>query len=235
MKMSNGFQFKQFFVAHNRCAMKVNTDGILLGTLAPIQSATHILDLGTGTGLIALMLAQRNQNAKITAIEIEPNAYFQALENITNSAWANRITIQLGDVMQANFPTKMDLIVSNPPYFKASLPNKSTQRDLARIATQDHLSWLSQAKNWLADNGLISFILPYDAANDLIKQSPNIGLHCVEQWQIFTKEGQMPKRSVITFSPHITKTTIHQLTIYQKDNQYSEAYRHLTRDFYLNF
>lgn len=100
----NGFQFKQFFVAHDRCAMKVNTDGILLGAVADISSASRILDLGTGTGLLALMLAQRSAAiSKITAVELDNNAYSQALENVQQSPWRDKVQVFQGDVMALEF------------------------------------------------------------------------------------------------------------------------------------
>ena len=103
MKKS-GFQFKKFFIAHDRCAMKVNTDGILLGAMAEIKNAKQILDLGTGTGLIAIMLAQRTEeNCDITALELEPNAYQQAVENAQHSTWKRRISIQQGDIFESDF------------------------------------------------------------------------------------------------------------------------------------
>ncbi len=127
--MSQGFQFKQFFIRHDRCAMKVNTDGILLGAIAHIKDCQNILDLGIGSGLVALMLAQRTDDCcHITALELEPNAYQQAVENAQNSAWANRISVLQGDVMQQAFEQKFDLIVSNPPYFADSLAARTTER-----------------------------------------------------------------------------------------------------------
>ena len=165
MKKS-GFQFKQFFLAHDKCAMKVNTDGILLGAMAEVKNAKRILDLGTGTGLIAIMLAQRTaEDCQITALELEPNAYQQAVENAQCSAWANRITIQQGDIFEVNFPQKFDLIVSNLPYFRDSLASRTAERDIARSLQKSHYDWLMQAKKWLAETGKISLILPTQEAN----------------------------------------------------------------------
>lgn len=232
--MTNGFQFKQFFIAHDQCAMKVNTDGILLGCLAEVNSAQHILDLGTGTGLVAIMLAQRS-TAHITAVEIEPNAYQQAVKNCENSAFSNRLQVIKHDVLTLNLTQKFDTIVANPPYFEHSLSSRSPARDLARATTQSHLNWLKVAKNHLNGNGKISFILPFDVAEKLISQSELLGLYCVEQWHICTKIGKAPKRMVATFSQNKLERTIHLLNIYDHSNSYSPAFKVLTQAFYLNF
>lgn len=232
--MTGGFQFKQFFIAHDQCAMKVNTDGILLGSLADISSARHILDLGTGSGLVAIMLAQRSQ-ARITAVEIEPNAYQQAVDNCKNSAFSNRLQVQHGDATKLIFPQKFDLIVANPPYFENMLAAPNPSRQLARTVSQSHLAWLEAAKKNLTENGKICFILPFENAQKLIKQSHTIDLHCIEQWHISTQADKPPKRMVVTFSLQKTPCTLHFLTIYNEENHYSEAFKQLTKDFYLNF
>lgn len=235
MKKSSGFQFKQFFIAHDKCAMKVNTDGILLGAIADPTYAKNILDLGTGSGLVAIMLAQRtNANCHITALELEPSAYQQAVENAQNSAWAERICVQQGDVLKAEFKTQFDLIVSNPPYFVDSLTSPSDERTLARSATQSHLAWLTQAKKWLAPQGKITFILPTIEAEKLIAESETSGLFCSEIYQIITKIGQTPKRIIATFTQEPKIKIEKQLVIYNEHNQYTEEFIALTKDFYLN-
>lgn len=232
ISQSNGFQFKQFFVAHDKCAMKVNTDGILLGVLADCESC-HILDLGTGTGLVALMLAQRNPESCITALELEPNAYQQAVENVQHSAWSPRINVLQGDVLKVDFYTQFDLIVSNPPYFADSLASRNTERDLARAAVQSHLDWLLQAKKWLAPQGKITFILPADAAEKLLNQSQTSGLFCSEICKIVTKAGQFPKRWVITFTLTPQERKEKMLVVYNAQNQYTPEFIALTKAFYL--
>ncbi|MFA9489080.1 MULTISPECIES: tRNA1(Val) (adenine(37)-N6)-methyltransferase [unclassified Mannheimia] len=237
MTMSNGFQFKQFFIQHDKCAMKVNTDGILLGAIAQVKNVQQILDLGTGSGLIAIMLAQRtNRNCQITALEVETSAYQQAVENAKSSEWANRITVLQGDVMQQQFDQKFDLIVSNPPYFEDSLAARTEERDLARsVNSSSHFDWLYQAKSWLAENGSITMILPTEAAEKLILQSPEIGLCCTEQWHIYTKVGKTAKRQIVSFSEKKTACEQKVLIIYDLNNHYTAEFKQLTQDFYLNF
>lgn len=233
MKKS-GFQFKKFFIAYDRCAMKVNTDGILLGAMAEINNAKQILDLGTGTGLIAIMLAQRTEeNCDITALELEPNAYQQAVENAQHSTWKRRISIQQGDIFESDFPQKFDLIVSNPPYFRDSLASRTAERDLARSLQKSHFDWLMQAKKWLAQTGKISFILPTQEAEKLLEQSKKSGLFCTKIYQIITKNGQSPKRLILTFQFEHLDCKIKPLVIYNEQNQYTPEFVVLTRDFYL--
>lgn len=231
---SSGFQFKQFFIEHDQCAMKVNTDGILLGAIADVSNAQQILDLGTGSGLIAIMLAQRTACSQITAIELEPNAYQQAKSNAQASPWAERIHILQGDILHAHFSAQFDLIVSNPPYFEHSLASRNEQRDLARMASQSHLAWLKRSKAWLMPHGKISLILPVQEGNNLIQQAESISLFCIEKWLIHTKETSPPKRMIVTFALMPEPCVEKNLTIHRQ-GQYSSEFKALTQDFYLNF
>lgn len=232
---STGFQFKRFFIAHNKCAMKVGTDGILLGSLASVNNVRSILDIGTGTGLVALMLAQRTEmTCQITALELEPNAYQQAKQNINLSPWAKRITVVQTDMFDFEPKQKFDLIVANPPYFSQGLPSKNAERDLARIAHQSHFSWLKQTVQWLSPTGKITFILPTFDADKLLDQAQQLPLFCHQYWQIKTTQDKPAKRSVITFCHQSMACEHKQLVIYQTNNQYTLAYRELTQAFYLN-
>lgn len=233
----SGFQFKQFFIAHDRCAMKVNTDGILLGALADVTNAKQILDLGTGTGLVAIMLAQRTdvaQNAsQITALELDPNATEQALTNAQQSPWAKRIHVLNQDVLHFCPSEKFDLIVANPPYFLSSLHAQNAQRNLARHSLEAPQTWLVKAAQWITPNGKICFILPTDIAQRLCEHAHTFHLHCIEQVEICTKTGKVPKRIVLTFSPIYTPMSKRSLTLYDEQNSYTEAFKRLTADFYL--
>ncbi|WP_373766572.1 tRNA1(Val) (adenine(37)-N6)-methyltransferase [Glaesserella sp.] len=235
MTTPSGFQFKQFFIAHDRCAMKVNTDGILLGAIADVSHAAHILDLGTGTGLIAIMLAQRTAcHTQILAVELEQHAFEQASQNTAHSPWANRIKVIRADVMQWASDKTFDLIVANPPYFEHSPISRTPERHLARTASQSHLDWLRQAQKQLSPDGKISFILPTDAAEKLIAQSKTCRLTCIETWRIYTRSGKAPKRMIVTFSPQPRMMTEKSLVIYDQHGNYTEAFKALTHPFYLN-
>lgn len=230
----SGFRFKQFYVQHDRCAMKVGTDGILLGAAADIQKAKRILDLGTGSGLIALMLAQRSApDCRICAVELDSQAAQQAAENVANSIWADKIQIYQQDIAQFCQQTqhKFDLIVANPPYFASGVDCRDTQRASARyISQQSHLDWLNLAAHCLNPQGKIQFILPYEAAKLLIKST---ALFCAQCLEIFSKPNKAPQRMIVSFQREPCLTQTQQLLIYNQQNQYSPEFIALTREFYL--
>ncbi|WP_301098107.1 methyltransferase [Otariodibacter sp.] len=236
---SKGFQFKQFFIAHDQCAMKVNTDSILLGAIADITDAQTILDMGTGSGLIAIMLAQRTACCQflpqITAIELEPSACLQAVENAKQTLWYDRLSIINDDITRIEFTKKFDLIVSNPPYFTDSLPSKTQARGLARNILQNHTVWLTQAKKWLAPKGKIVFILPIETGLKLIEQAKEYNLYCIGRYTIQPTLNKQAKRIIVTFSTIEELCVEKHLVIYQENNQYSQEFKVLTQDFYLNF
>ena len=230
----SGFRFKQFQIEHDQCAMKVGTDGVILGAYADINQANHILDLGTGTGLIALMLAQRSQkNSLIHALEIDPQAVQQAKQNINNSPWKNKVNLIQKDVIEfcQKCDQKFDLIVANPPYFEQGVACATPSRQAARYMQQSHLDWLEAASSCLAPQGKIQFILPSEAAENLIIQT---ALYCTKRLEIITKQGKIAQRMVTTFQIEYAQTQVKQLIIYNQQNQYSSDFIELTKDFYLN-
>lgn len=237
----SGFQFKQFQIYHDRCAMKVGTDGVLLGAWADITGANHILDLGCGTGLIALMLAQRTaESCAIVGVEIEENAYQQALENVALSAWQSRISIFHQDVMNFCQQTqqKFDLIVANPPYFATASKCRDSHRETARyLGDVSHLDWLIAAANCLAEQGKIQFVLPLSAGMQLLQQLTllNNGLTCVEICEVITKQNKAPQRILLSFMRHADHLTVKrsQLTIYTEQHQYHADVIPMFQPFYL--
>lgn len=235
-KKSNcGFQFKQFFIAHDQCAMKVGTDSILLGAWTNVTNVKHILDLGTGSGLLAIMLAQRTPNTcQIEAIEIEQQAYQQALTNAQNCLWSDRIHILHSDIMKYQPNKSFDLIITNPPYFLNSVASRSLERDIARTLDQEHIHWLMQAKRWLTPLGKITMVLPLDKADRLIKQALGQHIFCTDYCQIIPKCGKPAKRVLLAFCLQQTRCNYQQITIYQDNNTYTPEFRKLTQDFYLH-
>lgn len=153
----NGFTFKQFFVAHDRCAMKVGTDGILLGAWAPIAQVKRVLDIGAGSGLLALMLAQRTGEAVIVdAVELDEEAAEQARENAADSPWAERLQIHQADIQQwqPQQTRRYELIVSNPPFFAEGVPCATSQREQARYTSSlDHATLLTCAAELITEEG----------------------------------------------------------------------------------
>ncbi|OOF52219.1 tRNA1(Val) (adenine(37)-N6)-methyltransferase [Rodentibacter trehalosifermentans] len=231
----SGFTFKQFHINQQHCAMKVSTDGILLGAWAEVVDCQRILDMGSGTGLLALMLAQRStRSCQIDAVELDPSATQQAKENIHASPWHHRISLVQDDVQHFLQTTahRFDLIVANPPYFTQGVACKNEERELARYTKQSHLDWLTWAAERLSEKGKISFVLPYEAAKTLEKQT---ALYCVKQTDIITKIGKPAQRMLITFSKQPQESLHDQIVIYDEKNRYTKEFIELTKDFYLKF
>lgn len=236
--MSNPFfQFKQFTIRHDKCAMKVGTDGVLLGAWAGTESCNRILDIGTGTGLIALMLAQRSK-AVIDAIDIDADACLQAQENAESSPFAGRINVRhcaLADFAQA--PTNLyDLIVSNPPYFVDSLKCPDRQRNTARHTDTLTLEDLLQdSRKLLAPQGRIALILPYDQKERLADCIRTQNLFLSKEISVIPVPGAEPKRLLaeLTADPLASPVFTGQLTIEIARHQYTDEYISLTKDFYL--
>lgn len=230
------FQFKQFRIWHHKCAMKVGTDGVLLGSWANITNCKTILDIGSGSGLISLMLAQRS-NAHIDAIDIDYGAFCQTSENAELSDFNQQITafhLPL-NTYTLDCQKKYDLIVSNPPYFKDSLKGPDRQRNTARHTDSLTLTnLLTDCCRLLNKEGRLALILPYDQ-KELLQDKLN-------QHQLFTQRitsvipvvGSKPKRLLIEAGKIAPETIINnELTIEVARHQYTEDYIDLTRDFYL--
>lgn len=233
----DGFTFRQFFVAHNRCAMKVGTDGILLGAWAPVANVKRILDIGTGSGLLALMLAQRTENSVIIdAVELDPDAAGQAVENITASDWKNRITVHTADIQDwiQKQTQRYELIVSNPPYFEQGVECATPQRAQARYTTTlDHRALLYSAAQCITEEGFFCVVLPESAGITFTQKALEMGWHPRLRTDIAETEGRLPHRVLLAFSPRAGEVYNDQLIIRGPDQRYSDAYCGLTRTFYL--
>ncbi|SFN11091.1 tRNA1Val (adenine37-N6)-methyltransferase [Izhakiella capsodis] len=233
----NGFTFKQFFVAHDRCAMKVGTDGVLLGSWAPLANVKRILDIGTGSGLIALMLAQRTGIVvQVDAVELDTDAAQQAKDNAQASPWAARINVYQDDVINwaAECDRHYQLIVSNPPYFAPGVACASSAREKARYTGHlDHEALLICAGRLLSDEGFLAVILPENSAEQLIAMAKCRGLHLRLRTDVAEKENKLPTRVMLAFSPCAGNTFSDRLIIRDSNNHYSTAWRGLTQDFYL--
>ncbi|BFU59228.1 MULTISPECIES: tRNA1(Val) (adenine(37)-N6)-methyltransferase [Rodentibacter] len=231
----SSFTFKQFHINQQQCAMKVGTDGILLGAWAEISQCKKILDMGCGTGLLALMLAQRSTpDCRIYAVELDTFSAQQAQENIERSPWQTRIKLVQDDVLRFLRTTQetFDLIVANPPYFKQGVACKNEERKLARYTQQSHSEWLRCAESRLSEQGKISFVLPYEAAKTLVKST---ALYCIKQTEIITKIGKTPQRMLITFAKQPLLLERDHLAIYDENDRYTVEFIALTKEFYLKF
>ena len=230
------FSFKKFTIYQDKCAMKVGIDGVLLGVWASLENADNILDIGTGTGLIALMLAQRS-NSIIDAIEIEPNAVIQATENANNSPWSNQIQVmQISLQAFAEIANKQyDLIVSNPPYFNNSLKAPSESRTAARHTDSlTHEELIENAIKLLKPEGRICLILPVNEGLRCVDFAKKNGLHCAKKVTVFPKPNAAAKRLLLEFSLIPVQKESSELVIEAVErHQYSPEFSLLAKDFYL--
>ena len=231
------FKFKQFTVEQDRCAMKVGTDGVLLGAWAPLPKSGKILDVGTGTGLVALMAAQRSE-ASVVGIDISEDACGQAAENVERSPWSDRITILHQDVktFDEGYWGQFDCVVSNPPYFKENVKCPGSQRNTARHTDDMNFFDLVEAScKLLNEEGILCVVLPADAALDFVAEALGKRLFLFKQTWIHTKPNAVPKRVLMGFSKKQSASTeVVHMTIHEADHSFSEDYKNLTKDFYLD-
>lgn len=231
------FEFKQFTVFQDRCAMKVGTDGVLLGAWVNVQDEKKILDIGTGTGLLALMLAQRT-TSEIYAVEIEPGSCIQAQENIDASPWKERIVAINTSIQEySNKPNAgFELIVSNPPFFSNSLKAPQKERTLARHNDQllpDEL--LSAVNVLLIQDGRFAIILPYNDSSLFISNAEMYQLYCIRKTVVRSSIEKRPHRILMEFNRYGMKLVETELIIYKEQDQYSDDYKNLTGEFYPAF
>ncbi len=238
MTMSNNyFDFKRFRIYQDKCIFKVGTDGVLLGAIADVNDVKTILDIGTGTGLIALMLAQRS-DAEIVAIEPDKNSFEQASMNINNSKWSNRIKVENTDLQNFNpRGRRFDLIVSNPPYFADSLKNPDSRKAISRHNdTLTNKNLLDGVSVLLSENGKLQIIMPYAEGNVFIADAATYGYYCNNILKIRPLPTSEIRRLILTFSRNRIRTKEKFLTIeHGKRHEFTEEYINLTRDFYLKF
>jgi len=230
------FKFKQFTIHQQRCAMKVGTDGTLLGAWAhvPVTSA-RILDIGTGTGLIALMMAQRFPDASVIGIDIDKDAVSQAQENVAASPFASRIKILNEDVSKFDDSEGFDSIVSNPPYFVDSLICPDKLRTMARhTVSLTHEELMRSAFRLLKPNGLFSLVIPSECRSSIEAEACLAGLFLTRVCMIRTTPKKASKRQLIEFSkcPN-DKLLIEEGIIENSPNVRTSWYQQLTQDFYI--
>ncbi|MDR1723622.1 MAG: methyltransferase [Tannerella sp.] len=234
--MSNDyFQFKKFTIRQDRCAMKAGTDGVLLGAWASAPGDCRILDVGAGTGLVALMLAQRFEQAVIDAIEIDEDAYYQSIDNIAQSPFKNNINVVKGDFLKYFTATKYDLIVSNPPYFDRALKSPDKKRTAARHNDLLPLkSLIEQTMLMLTEEGRIALILPTQLSDNMDFIIASHGLFVTRYTKVIPVEGARPKRFLIEISTKSMPLRQTELTLMTKDRRMTPQYAELTGDFYLD-
>ena len=229
------FRFKQFAVKNDLAAMKVGTDGVLLGAWCPVDGARRVLDVGTGCGVIALMVAQRNSTALIDAIDINHEAVDEATLNFHVSPWRERLTAIEGDFNQMEEVKRYDLIVSNPPYFTGGMLPTGDARIRARHTGT--LTWqqlIGSAARMLTDNGILSLISPTDAEGDIIEAAAFASMPVRRLTRVIPVEGAESKRTLWLLSHRAMPYCQNTLTIAHRDGTFTREYIALTGGFYLN-
>ncbi len=238
MAGNNYFQFKQFKIIQEKAAMKVGTDGALLGAWVNVENVENILDIGTGTGLIALMLAQRSP-AKALGIEIEKSAAEEASKNVNNSRWNDRVSVQnisFQDFVKTT-DQRFDLIVSNPPFFSGGSKNEIQNKAIAR---HNHLLpfsvLISGAVKLLRQKGRLAVVLPTVPAEEFIDLGISKGLFLNRITRVKPKATKQCNRFLIECSKEKTSIVEDELIIYSNDSSdFTEMYKEITREFYLKF
>lgn len=219
--------------------MKVGTDGVLLGAWANGADANNILDIGSGSGLIALMMAQRFQRAKIDAIEIEEEAYEQSLVNFLNAPFNKNIQGFHASLQEwLRFTNRQyDLMICNPPYFYKGFPVENEKRKLARNA--EYLQpevLINTFINRSTKNGILSLILPVEEGEKFILNGTAANIYCIRKTIVYSKPDRLPIRMLLEFSKLNSEIIITELIIENEgQHNYTEAYKALTKDFYLKF
>lgn len=230
------FQFKQFSVEDNKSTMKVGTDAVLLGTWTTIQNIKNILEIGTGSGVISLMLAQRTE-AQIEAIDIDKNSANQANDNFQDSPWGKRLNafhFSLNDFKKKQ-SKKYDLIFSNPPFFIDSLKSPNKNKTLSKHT--DELSYADLIQgviHFLSPQGKVCLILPYTESKSFISLARIENLYLNNQLLIKPKKDKAANRVLMEFSFKKTQVEEDEIYLRETDNSFSDDYKNLSKDYYLN-
>lgn len=230
---SAGFDFKQFRVAHDRCAMKVGTDGVLLGAWADVAGARRVLDIGCGSGLIALMVAQRTA-ARIVGVEIDAAAAAQAAENAAASPWAGRIDIVHADLTDFAPAERFDHVVTNPPFFDEDLLPPDAARARARHTSGlTFARLLREASRLLAPGGRLHTVLPASAYDNFVYYAWEQRLYPYRRTDVVTRRGKPVRRVLLSFEQGREGPVRHdELVLCERGGERTADYRRLTDTFY---
>lgn len=227
------FQFKQFAIQQDRCAMKIGTDGLLLGSWAALEDAKRILDIGTGTGLLALMAAQRNAQADIHAVEIDEEAARQASENFASSPWKNRLQLVKNPIQRAIFSNPFDHITCNPPYFSHGIRSAHQARRTARHTDSLNLRELMMNMNrLLSPEGKASLVIPFDQQKSVLQEAAFFRMYPTRKLFVYPKKDVPVKRLLLEMGREREVCIEEEITILE-NGEYSDAYQQLTSGFYL--
>lgn len=225
------FRFQQFSIQQSKDVFRVGTDGVLLGAMCNVKNAKKILEIGTGTGLISLMLAQRNVSAKISAIDINENAVKLASENFRNSIFNENLKVELKDFKNFETNENFDLVVCNPPFFEE---NASAKDVLARQQVElNFRNLVEKSTEIITKKGILSIILPFEAATDVKSLAEEFNLYLVREINIYGIEGGNLKRNILEFSLAQKPLEISDFVIEKSPRKYSDQYLNLTKNFHV--
>ncbi|MGB1253624.1 MAG: tRNA1(Val) (adenine(37)-N6)-methyltransferase [Candidatus Promineifilaceae bacterium] len=234
---SEQFDFQQFSIQQDRCAMKVGIDAVILGASAEIPSFCYqALDIGSGTGVLALMLAQRSPSTAIDAIELDEDSAAQSAENVANSPFAEQITVYQGTVQGFRSKQSYDLIVCNPPYFNSGAPSPDPARAQARhTESLPHSELLTSVGRLLNPSGIFWTILPFNTHIRFVQLANSVHLKPVKQIRVAQRPGEIPNRVVLGFQRAGSRLKMDTLTIRTKSSSaYTRQFDTLTAPFYLS-
>jgi tRNA1Val (adenine37-N6)-methyltransferase len=217
--------------------MKVGTDGVLLGAWTNVENCTNILDVGTGCGIIAIMIAQRNEEANILGIDIDEAASKQAKDNMAATSWGGRLKAQAISIQQLNRTStqKFDLIVSNPPFFSGgTFSNNQDRNNIRHTIKMSHSDLLRSAQNMLTPNGRFEVILPFLEGLRFIEMAETYNLYCQKQTSVYPKKDKRIERLLLSFGFEKKELVESSIVIqHEERNDFTKEYIDLTKDFYL--
>lgn len=227
------FQFRQFGIRQDRCAMKVGTDAVVLGSWAHPGEAQTLSDWGCGTGILALMLAQKS-HGWVSAIDLDPDAVLQASENVAQTPWSHRITVIQANALQWDAPEPLDYILFNPPYHKEAIAAPNAQRALARSTSVATTAWIAHAYSQLAVNGRLACILPHSDLTAARLCMAQLGGWWHRITHVSSFENKAPNRILLEGGPTPAQTREDSLFLYDTPGKRSAAFQALSAPFYLS-
>lgn len=230
----DGFRFKRFYIDHHLCPMKVGTDAVLLGAWASVPQEGKILDIGTGSGVVALMVAQRSAHAHVLGIDIDRASVEQATENASHSPFSDRVKMEWLDVLQMAEDVKYECILSNPPFFtEDTLPPDEARAAARNVCSLPPERLVEKVSCLLLPEGIFSVILPTSLMSRFVTSCVAAGMSLQKRLYVKTVSRKPPKRVLLTFVKGESRTTHDDTMVLMEDGGRSSAYTALTEDFYL--